>query len=171
MRKVLTALVAGGLLVGAAFAASVIGDAGTASAQEITEEGAEIDRPRRPGILDAALDELIAEGMINSDQAQAIKEKVAAKVEEFKAEHPNAGHPFRRGARFGFHLAQLLDDGVITADKIAELPDDHPLKDPDGPAAEYLDDGELSLEELRQLRQEIKEQRATAKQDTETTSA
>ncbi|MFB3099394.1 MAG: hypothetical protein ACE1ZX_05090, partial [Acidimicrobiia bacterium] len=46
-------------------------------------------------------------------------------------------------------------DGVIDAAEIAALPDDHPLKDPNGPAAEYLDDGQLTADEMSQLREEL----------------
>ncbi len=61
---------------------------------------------------------------------------------------------FRRGARIG----ALLDDGVIDADELAELPEGHPLTDPDGPAADYLDDGQLTVEELRELRSQLHDQ-------------
>lgn len=48
-------------------------------------------------------------------------------------------------------MAEMLEDGVIDAGELAELPDDHPLKDPNGPAAGFLEDGELSVDELREL--------------------
>jgi hypothetical protein len=58
---------------------------------------------------------------------------------------------FRRGLGLGLRLGALLDDGVITQAEIDGLPDGHPLKDPDGPAAEYLEDGQITLDELREL--------------------
>jgi hypothetical protein len=53
---------------------------------------------------------------------------------------------------------------VIDSDEIAELPDDHPLKDPNGPAAKYLGDDQLTKEELQELRQELHEQRQAERQ-------
>ncbi len=72
--------------------------------------------------------------------------------EQWREENPGR---FERGFRRGFRLGGLLEDGVIDAAEIAALPDDHPLKDPNGPAAEYLDDGQLTADELSQLREEL----------------
>jgi hypothetical protein len=57
-------------------------------------------------------------------------------------------------------MGGLLEDGVIDATELAELPDDHPLKDPDGPAADFLADGELTEDELKQLGEQRRERRA-----------
>jgi hypothetical protein len=54
--------------------------------------------------------------------------------------------------RAGWQIAEMLEDGVIDAAELAELPEGHPLADPDGPAADYLDDGELTADELAEIR-------------------
>ena len=54
--------------------------------------------------------------------------------------------------RAGWQIAEMLEDGVIDAAELAELPEGHPLADPEGPAAEYLDDGQLTEDELAELR-------------------
>ena len=52
-----------------------------------------------------------------------------------------------------------------SAGELAELPDDHPLKDPSGPAAEFLDDGVISKDELSQLGDQLHERRAADRSD------
>ena len=60
-------------------------------------------------------------------------------------------------------LAALVADGPLDqsqADAVdTALRDDHPLRDPDGPASAYLDDGRLTLDELRSIRAEWKSAR------------
>lgn len=158
MRKIVTAAIAGALVVGAAFTATAIGG-GPAEAQEEDDTAAtgEWVRPQwHPGkLLEEVLDGLVADGTLTEAQATAVIDAVEAKAAEVREEHPLARHPFRLGLRLG----ALLDDGVITAEELAELPDGHPLADPDGPAAEYLDDGEITADEFRQLMQELRAER------------
>jgi hypothetical protein len=40
---------------------------------------------------------------------------------------------------------------VIDADELAQLPEGSPLTDPEGPAAPYLEDGQITQEELDEL--------------------
>ncbi|GMQ86221.1 MAG: hypothetical protein BMS9Abin07_1794 [Acidimicrobiia bacterium] len=173
MRKTLTAVVAAGVLVAGAFVATAV--AGTqVSAQEAPSQDTGVERPDRPRggkILDEVLSDLVADGVIDQGQADAIAAALRAKGEQLREEREqwreeNPGR-FERGFKSGFRLRGLLEDGVIDADEIASLPDDHPLKDPNGPAAKYLDDDQLTADELRQLHEELRQQRDAERDQTE----
>ena len=155
MKKIFVSIAAAGVLVAGAFAAStVVG--GQAIAQ--TDEAPAVERPDipKPGdILDEVLSDLVADDTLDQSQADAVKnalevrhEEARTQLEEWREDNPGR---FERGFRRGFAMGGMLEDGVIDRDELAELPDDHPFKDPDGPAAEFLDDGELSVDELREL--------------------
>jgi hypothetical protein len=164
LKKTLTALLAALVLVAGAFAATAIaGGAATAQTEDESTEQERPDFPKRGEILDEVLADLVAGEIIDQSQADQIAAALNARAEEVRAEmqqwrDENPGR-FERGFRRGFHLGGLLEDGVIDADELAELPDDHPLKDPNGPAAKYLGDDQLTKEELQELRQELHEQR------------
>ncbi|MEE8405710.1 MAG: hypothetical protein V3S32_01020 [Acidimicrobiia bacterium] len=141
--KIITALVAGALLVGAGFATSLISAPGTASAQEETADTVEERRgPFHRGFefLSGVLDDLVGEETINQEDADAVLKAVEEKAEELRADH-KAMRELIKG---------FLEDGVITEEEAAQLPDDH------GIFNERLDeaweDGELTSEELRQAR-------------------
>ncbi len=172
MKKLLTAVLATLVLVSGAFAATAI-TGGSATAQAIAPgEQDRPDRQEKGAILEEVLSELVADGVIDESQAEAIAEAIAAKRDELR-EQRREDDPgrFERGFRRGFRLGELLEDGVIDEAELAELPDDHPLKDPNGPAAKYLDDNELTSAELRLLRQELHEQRHADKGDAESGDA
>jgi len=161
MKKIFVSIAAAGVLVAGAFAASTIVD-GQALAQTADEPAAERpDIPKPGNILDEVLSDLVEDETLDQGQADAVKaalaarhEEVRAEIDEWRQDHPGR---FERGFARGFAMSDLLEDGVIDAGELAELPDDHPLKDPDGPAAEFLDDGELSDDELRQLGEQRRE--------------
>ncbi|REK12624.1 MAG: hypothetical protein DWQ40_10985 [Actinobacteria bacterium] len=145
--KVLAATVAGGLLVGAAFVAAAVTTPGVAAAQEDSTTDSTEATDVRPNhdhgaILEDVLSDLVEDGTIDQSQADAILDAVQAKAEELKA----------RAAELREQIAQFLEDGVITADELAELPEDHPFNNPDGIFAEALEDGELTLEEIQEAR-------------------
>ena len=169
MKKIFVSIAAAGVLVAGAFAASTIVD-GPALAQTTetpTTEAPAGERPdfARPGdILDEVLGDLVADGTLDQGDADAVKAAVEARHEEVRAEmevwrEENPGR-FERGFKRGFAMGGLLEDGVIDATELAELPDDHPLNDPDGPAAEFLADGQLTEDELEQLGEQLRERRA-----------
>ncbi len=167
MRRIVAALAAAAVIVAGAFTATLVGG-GAASAQDAPDDAASLEAPERPqrgAVLDAVLDDLVGDGVITSDQAAqitaAVEERVAELREEFGDRPFRRGPGFRRG--FGPGIAGMLEDGVIDAGELAELPEDHPLNDPDGPAAAYLEDGELTVEELRQLHGELCERRGPAR--------
>ncbi len=164
MRKILVALAASGVLVAGAFTAVTITDGGAALAQETPDDAATADAPVRPDrgrIIDEVLGGLVPD-VISQDQADEIKAAFEAKTEELREQfgdrRARKGHGFRDGFRRGFAMGGLLEDGVIDADELAELGPDHPLNDPEGPAADYLDGG-LTQEELREIHEQLRQQR------------
>jgi hypothetical protein len=170
MKKIFVSIAAAGVLVAGAFAASAIVN-GPALAQTTetpaTEAPADVrpDFPRSGEVLDEVLADLVADGTLEQGDAVAVKaalearhEEVRAEVEAWREENPGR---FERGFKRGFAMGGLLEDGVIDATELAELPDDHPLNDPDGPAAEFLTDGQLTEDELKQLGERLHERRAS----------
>ena len=165
MKRTLTAVLAALVLVAGAFTANAIASGG-AFAQTSDNDSTSQERPDFPKggeILEEVLSSFVADGVIDQSTADDIAEALAARAAEvreqrqqWRQDHPG---PDRRGFKQGFRLGGFLEDGVIDADELAELPDDHPLKDPEGPAGPYLGDGQLTQEELQQLREELKEQR------------
>lgn len=143
--KILAAFVAGGLLVGAGLVTSVISLPGTAQAQEGNDDN-EDNTERGPvsrivGFLGEILDDLVGDGTITQEQANAIVDETEERIEEWKADH----HQLRE------QLSGILEDGVITEEEASVLPGDHWLL---GDAFdEAWEDGELSLEDLGEFRQ------------------
>lgn len=161
MKKLLAAVAAAGVLVAGAFTASVVAGSNPATAQ--TEEESTEVAPRGPGsLLAEVLDELVAEGTIDQQTADEIAAAIEVKVEEKRASGEFGPRGHRHGRGHG-QLEGLLDDGVISEDELTELPDDHPLNDPDGPAADYLDGG-ITEEELDEIRSEHREARAAERE-------
>jgi len=152
MKRILASmLVAGTLVAGAGTAAVVAVSPAMAgeSAPAVTDEA----KPPRPGaVLDEVLQSLVADGTITQVQADAITAAMHDKVAEIRDRFPGA---FRRHRGLGPQVRSFLEDGVITAEELAQLPEGHPLRDPNGPAAKYLDDGKLTRDELQQMRQEF----------------
>jgi len=162
MKKVLAALAASGVLIAGGFATAVVSSPTSATAQETTDEASPTDdmvRPEPGAILQEVLDQLVSDGVITNDQATQISDALVARHEELRAEFGDRGFGGRGhhgGGDFG--LMGALEDGVIDADELAALPEGHPLTDPDGPAAAYLADGQLTQEELDQMRAEHRSQ-------------
>ena len=138
--KIMAALVAGGLLVGAGFVTSIISAPDTAAAQESADDQDRGLFARAMGFLGDVLDELVGEGTIDPDQAEAILDAVEEKAAELKE--------VREALRE--EIEGYLEDGVLTADEAANLPEDHWL------LSDALDeawaDGELTTEEIREAR-------------------
>ena len=169
--KIVAAFVAGGLLVGAGFLTSVISAPGTAHAQDDAEPDTPQDETEatgrflRPalGFLQEVLDDLISDGTLTDEQAAAVVDGVEAKAQELIEEHGDIrerlrdgrGHwgPFKNGLRFG----ALLDEGGIDQDEYDGLDEDHPLKQVD--VTEYLEDGTITPDELRQVMADLWEDR------------
>ena len=139
--KIMTAAIAGGLLVGAGLITAVVSAPSAASAQEGTAEDNGHGFARRGlNVLSEALSGLVSDGTIDQSQADAVADGVQARADEIKAEHEAAREMIK-----GF-----LEDGLITADEAAQLPEDHPLN---GEAfSEAWADGELTTDEIRETR-------------------
>lgn len=141
--KVVAAAVAGGLVVGAGFVAAAISSPGVAEAQEDTTEESNV-RPfhRHGAVLEEVLADLVEAGTIDQAQADAIIAALAEKAQDLRAERQETRELIK-----GF-----LEDDVITADELVQLPDDHAFNNPDGIFSEALGDGELTREEIREAR-------------------
>jgi len=139
--KILTALVAGGLLVGAGLLTSVVSAPGAAQAQEETGSlGPGGPIPRLLGFIGDVLDGLVGDGTITQEQADAIADAAETKVEEVREEHVALRELTR----------DLIEDGVVTEEEASELPDDHWFLG--DVFDEAWEDGELSVEEIRELK-------------------
>ena len=147
MKRLIAAVAAAGILVSGAFVASTV-TSSSAEAQTATNVAAdEVKRPRPGAILDEVLGSLVEDGTLDQSQADAVKAALEAKRAELKEEFGDRP-PRIKGERRGI-LRGLMADGVITADEIAALPEDHPLRNGEGPLAELLqDDGQITKAEL-----------------------
>ena len=138
--KIIGALVAGGLLVGAGFVTSIVSSPAVAEAQEETtaHEGKGLFA-RGLSFLEDVLGELVGEGTIDQSDADAVLNAVEEKAEEIRA--------LREEHRAILQAA--LEDGAITREEVADLPEDHPIFN------QRLDDawadGELTKEDLGEL--------------------
>lgn len=172
MKKIFVSIAAAGVLVAGAFAASTVVE-GQALAQTTAPAAVESDEapgdarpdfPKPGDILEEVLGDLVAAGTLEQGEADAVQAALEARHEEVRSEieawrEANPGQ-FERGFKRGISMGGLLEDGVIDADELAELPDDHPLKDADGPASEYLADGQLTEDELKQLGDQFRQRRS-----------
>jgi hypothetical protein len=128
-RKLIGIPLAGLLLVGGATA--VFAQSGAATALVDGAKGA-------GGLLAEVLSELVDDGTITQDQADAITDRLETRREEARAETEALREQLRT----------FLEDGTLSADELAQLPEDNPLRNLD----EFLDDGQLTQDELQQLR-------------------
>ncbi|MGI9666346.1 MAG: hypothetical protein ACR2N2_04480 [Acidimicrobiia bacterium] len=153
MKRFIAAAAAAGVLVAGAFVASTV-TTGTASAQSVevqTTTDTDSEKPERGEHLEEVLSSLVTDGTLTQPQADAVQEALAAKHEELKAER-EARQEERQAARE--QVKEMLEDDVIDSSELAELGDDHPFNDPDGIFAEAAADGQITSEELKELRKE-----------------
>jgi hypothetical protein len=132
MRKLIGLALGAGLLVlgtGAVLAQT----APTPSPSTTTEV-----RPDKDGLLSEVLDDLVADGTINQAAADKILSELDARRTALRAEREALREQFRT----------FLEDGTLSADELAQLPEDHPLRNLD----QFLEDGQLTQDELQQLR-------------------
>lgn len=135
MKKPIAILAASGLIaLGGAAATSAASDPATApAAAAVTAQDGS-----RETILTDVLKSLVTDGTITQAQADKIVSTLDAKRTALRAE--------RDAARA--QMQEFLTDGVITADELAKLPADSPLRN----LGSILDDGQITLDELRSLR-------------------
>jgi hypothetical protein len=141
-KSILTATVAATLLVAAGVATAAITGPGVASAQEDSGDPSEESNVRpfkdHRSVLEDVLSDLVADGIIDQSQADAVLEALESKAAELRSEAQNL-----RGLISGF-----LEDGVVTAEELDQLPDVFPFNDLDRFFGGALDDGELTLDEF-----------------------
>lgn len=148
MRRLIWLPLAGFLLIGGAAVGAAATDllatapAATASDSDSeTEVNGESDVKLRWGrgedLLAETLTDLVTQGVITQDQQDAIIEALDARREAKRAELQAAREQMR----------SFLEDGVITQAEIDQLPADHPLRS----LTTLLDDGQITLDELRDL--------------------
>jgi len=142
MRRLIWLPLAGALLIaGAAVVAAAptvvsnASDVARAAGQHLLAAGS---------LLQDVLDDLVGEGVIDQSQADAIADELETRVAEKRAEMKQ----LREQAQATLEqLRTFLEDGVISAEELAQLPADSPLRNLDS----FLDDGQLTTEELQQL--------------------
>ena len=158
MKKIIASLAAAGVLVAGAFVATSVTPA-PADAQTVTDTETEAAvEDTRSGALDEVLADLVAAGTINQAQADAVNDAMQAKHDELKAER-EARREERQADR---ELIQgFLEDDVISSDELAQLGEDHPFNDPDGRFADAAADGEITRDELQELRPGRRNRRGT----------
>lgn len=142
--KVIAALVAGGLLVGAGFVTSIVSAPVTASAQEETAT-ADGDRGflgRGLDFLDGVLDQMVSDGELDQTTADNVLSNVETAFVDAKAERESIREAIK----------SALENGVLTRSEATDagLPEDHWLY------SDALDeawaDNQLTTEEIREAR-------------------
>jgi polyhydroxyalkanoate synthesis regulator phasin len=147
MKQIIASVAAAGILVVGAFAASTI-TSSEASAQtdDVTVVTDEVARPHPGAIVDDVLDDLVEKGTLRQDQADAVKDGLAAKHEELKEKFGDRRDRRAHRQEMREQVEAWLADGVITADELTELDVELPIFE-DGPLAEALEDGEITQAE------------------------
>lgn len=137
MKKPLAILATAGVVaLGGTAAVSAASDPGTTIAPAAVTQTAEDGT--RPNLLTDVLESLVADGTLTQAQADKVVSTLETRRTEMKAE--------REAARA--QMETFLEDGVISADELAQLPADSPLRN----LGSILDDGQITLDELRSLR-------------------
>ena len=149
------------LVAGVSVANVVVSPAADAQEQAVAStddapRNAPNDGETRGGILSGVLDRLVGDGTLSRQQADAVEEAIRAEV----ADRKPLRRAERRGAERGYRLGRLLADDVLDAEELEMLREDHPLRNPDGLAGPYLDDGRLTIEELKLIREAWKQSRS-----------
>lgn len=139
MRRTLIMVAAGALVVLGASAA-------------FAQTDAENPIERVNTFISDALADLVNDGTISTDQAEAVEAALIEAHDERMTER-EAMREDRQATREAIEAA--LEDGVITADEAATLPDS-PLTDTEGPLADAWADGELTQDELQEAHGEFR---------------
>ncbi len=140
-------------IVAALAALLLIGGAAVAYGQESTDDATTKEsgrfggwlRHNRGEILQSVLADLVTDGVIDQAQSDAIVAALEAKRDEYAAARDL--------------MQSFWEDGVLTSEEIAQLPEPNVFIDPDGPFADALADGELTSDEVDAIRQARREQR------------
>jgi hypothetical protein len=148
MKKIIVSIAAAGVLVVGAFAASTITT--SEAAAQTDEAPAVADEARRPfggAILDGVLGDLVGNGTLTQYQADAVKEALVEKRDELKEKFGDRKDRRARRHKMRAQIQEWLEDGVISAEELSELPEDLPILADDGPLGDALEDGQITQEE------------------------
>lgn len=129
-----------------AVAALMVGGGALVAVAQTEDDTAEPDRS--PGILEEVLDDLVDDGTLTDSQADAVQDALVERREELREERRQRVAELRERGR---QLREFLEDDVIDAEELEQLPEDGFLRDPDGPLGDALEDGEITREELSDL--------------------
>ena len=152
MKRLIWMPVAGFLLVaGAAVAAAAPGLADTARSVFPNQDegvigvahGFAVDVAGDP-LLEEVLAELVTAGTITQEQSDAITGELTTRAEERRAEFEAQREEMRA---MWTQIKGFLEDGVISADEIAQLPADNPFTN----LSDILSDGQVTLDELQSV--------------------
>jgi len=148
MKKIIASLAAASVLVAGAFVASTVA---SSEAEAQTEEAPVVaDEMRRPSpgrVLAGVLGDLVDDGTLTQDQSDAVTAALATKRDELKEKLGDRKDRFEKRHRVRAQIREWLEDGVISADELSELPVDLPFFSDDGPLADALEDGEITQAE------------------------
>lgn len=150
MKRLLWLPVAGFLLVaGAAVAAAAPGLADTAQSllanQGMGSKGAAGFEAGGPGaLLEDVLGDMVGTGVITQEQSDAIVAALTTAAEDRRAELEAQRAEMRE---MWTQIGGFLEDGVISADEIGQLPDDNPFSS----LSDILADGQVTQEELESV--------------------
>ena len=97
-----------------------------------------------PGLLEDVLANLVTTGVITQEQSDAITAALTTAAEEQRAELEAQSEQMQA---MWEQIKTFLEDGVITADEIAQLPADNPFSN----LEEILADGQITQEELESV--------------------
>ncbi len=151
MKKIIASVAAAGILVTGAFTASALVGA-PAGAQTIDVATSDTTGPDEIGPREEALDEvlagLVADDILTQAQSDEVKARLVAKHEELRAERQERREE-RRTVRD--QIRGFLEDDVISSDELAQLPEDHPLRNDDGVFGDALADGQITRDELEEI--------------------
>jgi polyhydroxyalkanoate synthesis regulator phasin len=149
-KKIMASLAAAVILIGAGIVFSIVSTPAIAVAgEDSADDGA---APRVIGFLQRVLDQLVAEGTIEEQDAEAVLSAVEDELAELREQRHELARPRRHLLRMGARIGALLDDGGISQDEYDSLPEDSRLRDID--VGDALDDGLITPEELREILRE-----------------
>ena len=153
MKTFLASIAAAGVLVAGAFVASAVTDAPASAQIPVTDVASDEERV---GPLQEILDELVADGTLTQAQADEVQTRLEDAYEDIRERRQDRRQDRRADRQ---QIGEFLEDDVIDSGELAELGDDHPFNDPDGPFADAAADGQITREELESLREERSEHR------------
>ena len=149
LTKVVLSVAAGALILIVGLVIWAVVDSESTGSDDLAAQ--EAAGPGAMRVLENALEELVDEGRLGEEQAEAVLEAVESEVDDLDERRPrlDRSHPGRGPFGLGARMARLLDRGGISEDEYEALDEDHYLKQVD--IGEALDDGLITPRELRDI--------------------